>query len=140
MTRLERGAFVFVLLGVLFALWMVTAQISHAHSSPSVRPGPLHCDRVGCLRRRVWKKRALALSASDWAWLHSTGDCETYGTRRSASYRVAGKFFGRYQFALSTVWKAGFTLRPDLTWRYEQDVRAIRWRNRAGRGQWPNCG
>lgn len=132
-----------ILIALVAVLFFAGSARAEPNSKPpSVIPGPTNCDQANCKRRRVWRSRYHSLSRVDREWLRRTGDCETRGYARAASYRVniGNGYFGRYQFSASTARAAGYTKLPHRTWRYEQDVRTLRWRNRSGAGQWPICG
>lgn len=88
-------------------------------------------------RRFRWVIGWRNLSSYDRAWAINTSLCES---GRSPATNTGNGYYGAHQWALSTAWAAGFTKRPDFTSLAEQDVRAVRWRNQAGAGQWPVCG
>lgn len=106
------------------------------------------CNTWACVKR-VDKKRAARMErhmrrtiAPYRGWLDSTGDCETRGYSRSASYGVntGNGFYGRYQFDLSSWQAAGGVGYPHNAPALEQDYRAVVWLKKAGRGAWPVCG
>lgn len=128
-------------LAILFVALAGIVADAHAKPNahpPSIAPGKTNCASVNCKRRRVWRSRYAALPAADKAWLRGTRNCESrdYGLYRA---NTGNGYYGAYQFSWKTALAAGFTMYPNRTWRYEQDVRAIRWRNAHGAGQW-SCG
>jgi hypothetical protein len=86
--------------------------------------------------RHVWPIRFYRLSSRwrRWAWI--TGECESGNDPRAVS--KAGDH-GSHQFKMGTARAAGFTRDPVLTSWWEQAVRAVWWRWRSSRSQWPNC-
>jgi hypothetical protein len=92
-----------------------------------------HRDR----KRHPWVYAFEALSEADQAWAIATGSCESGNV---ATTDTGNGFLGAFQWVLSTWWAAGGSGSPtEATW-HEQAVRAVRWRNIAGAGQWPVCG
>lgn len=103
-----------------------------------------HFDKSRCKRKVHWEREFRRLPDRAMRWLHITGDCETRGTvRYFESYRVNGRYDGRYQFdPYRTAPAAGFTMAPWRVYYREQDVRAWRWRwnpASSGASEWPNC-
>jgi len=88
-------------------------------------------------KKFYWRIRWDKLSAADKAWADSTASCESGHNPRT---NTGNGFYGAFQFTASTAAAAGFQTLPHLTSWYEQAVRAVRWRNIAGSGQWPVCG
>jgi hypothetical protein len=88
-------------------------------------------------RRHHWQAEFEALSEADQQWAISTGACESGNV---ASTDTGNGFQGAFQWVQSTWEAAGGSGSPaDASW-YEQAVRAVRWRDIAGAGQWPACG
>lgn len=97
-----------------------------------------------CVRRAYarhpelrWRMEWRSLSSADQGWALATGACES-GNRPGTN--TGNGFLGAFQFTAPTARAAGFRSLPHLTSWWEQAVRAVRWRNIAGRGQWPICG
>ena len=88
-------------------------------------------------RRFRWRIEHAKLSSADRWWAHKTSVCESGRNPRIAT---GNGFYGAHQWLPSTWRAAGGRGLPTTTSIYEQDVRAVRWRNVAGRGQWPVCG
>lgn len=106
----------------------------------SVRPGPVNCNSNDCRERQYWVRQFRSLSSADRGWLWRTGECETGGLKRPYRANTGNGYWGRYQFSPPTARAAGFKIKVFKTFKREQDVRAIRWKRRAGAGQWPVCG
>jgi hypothetical protein len=98
----------------------------------SRRPGTAH----RCKHKVFWDRKYSELSSSDRRWLYPTRRCESDDGRDEHG---GGLYHGRYQYSLSTAWSAGYTMDPHLVYPHEDDVRTVRWRNRAGSSQWPRC-
>ena len=85
-----------------------------------------------------WRIRFNRLSPWDRNWAIWTGACESGNNPRAAT---GNGFYGAHQWLPST-WAAadhsGLWV-TNTSW-HHQAVVAVRWRNIAGRGQWPNCG
>ncbi len=88
-------------------------------------------------QRWYWVIRRARLSWSDKVWTVRTSSCES---GRDPGKNTGNGYFGAFQFSASTARAAGFGTLPHHVSLAEQDVRSIRWRNIAGRGQWPVCG
>jgi hypothetical protein len=103
---------------------------------PLWRCSPVHCVSVTTIKR--WRERV----RPHRGWLNSTGDCETRGYSRRASYKVntGNGFFGRYQFTLGTWRYVGGAGYPHENLPLEQDVRAVKLMLAEGAGHWPVCG
>jgi hypothetical protein len=84
-----------------------------------------------------WEREWRKLSAADQAWAMSTGECESGNV---ATTNTGNGFEGSFQFERATWHAAGGSGGADEASWYEQAVRAVRWRDIAGAGQWPNCG
>lgn len=85
----------------------------------------------------IWKIRFFRLSKADRNWAYITGECESGNDPNAAT---GNGFFGAHQWLPST-WAAADSTGMWVTgtsW-YHQAVVAVRWRNIAGSGQWPNC-
>lgn len=130
------------IIALFCASFAAPVQAKPNANPPSVVPGKTNCASVNCKRRRVWKKRFFELPYSDRQWVRSTGACETRGMSFYTSFRAntGNGYYGRLQFSWITARRAGFTLYPNRVWRYEQEVRGVRWMHSHGKGQWPICG
>lgn len=165
-SHLRWVAFLSVLLGVVFTL-LISCEGAHAHpgawASHSTRQAggapradtQRECEQLEhrhprsfrkhrCKHKVYWDRKYRELPRAARTWLRITGNCETRGTPRYfASYRVNGRYDGRYQFdPYSTAPAAGFTLPPWRVYFREQDVRTWRWRwnpRSSGASEWPNC-
>jgi hypothetical protein len=132
---------------ILIALTIAAAANSHeggwaSHSSYAAGGPPdartqARCRTHRCRHKVYWDRKYRELSASDKRWLYLLRSCET--TDGADEHDPSWSYHGRYQFSLQTAWSAGFTLDPHAVYNHEEDVRTVRWRNRAGSGQWPNC-
>lgn len=116
------------LIAVLLALVAATPQ-----------PANAVCRTAAC-HDRVYMKHTIRPHIE---WLRSTGDCES-GTRSLRSglraYNPAGPYMGRYQFDASSWRGAGGYGDPRNAGWLMQAYRAVRWKQKVGRGAWPNCG
>lgn len=88
-------------------------------------------------RRFYWQLTFARLSPGDQSWAISTGACES---GNDPTTNTGNGFLGAFQWVLSTWHAAGGSGSPVYASWHEQAVRAVRWRNIAGRGQWPVCG
>lgn len=135
-----------LLAGVLLAL---AGSPASAAATPDRRPAVVRqCGhnyrnrRVRrCRSRFYWRRRYRKIPSWGRAWLRSTAQCESGGNPRAHN----GPHHGKYQFLWNprdggTARSAGFRGDPHRAYEREQDVRAWRWRQRAGAGQWPVCG
>lgn len=93
--------------------------------------------RAGFHRRFHWSIQHSRLSSYDRWWAHKTSVCESGRNPRIAT---GNGYYGAHQWLPSTWRAAGGRGLPIYASIWEQDVRAVRWRNVAGRGQWPVCG
>jgi hypothetical protein len=85
-------------------------------------------------RRFYWQIQYGRLSLADQGWLGRIASCES--GHRADAHDPGGTHHGMYQYLLSTARAAGFKTDPHLASVYEQSVRTIWWRNRAGASQW----
>jgi hypothetical protein len=88
-------------------------------------------------RNNRWYIRYKRLPWGDQVWANNTSACES---GKNPAANTGNGFYGAFQFMLSTWHMAGGTGSPHMKSWYEQAVVAVRWRNRAGAGQWPVCG
>jgi hypothetical protein len=89
--------------------------------------------------RKLWRT---TISHADKAWYRATARCES---NNNPWINTGNGYFGSLQWLPST-WRAATGYRygpadlPIRHGRHEQAVVGVRWRNIAGRSQWPQCG
>jgi hypothetical protein len=107
------------------------------HSEHSERLQRRYFRRLRTWRRvHRWQLAFRRMPNYEQQWALSTARCES-GMHPAAH---GGPHHGAMQFTLPTARAAGFIGDPHNASLHEQLVRGIRWKWRAGAGQWPVCG
>jgi hypothetical protein len=116
------------------ALIAVLASLAFAAPAHAV------CRTAAC-HDRVYMKHTIRPHIG---WLQATGACESGGGRSLKAglraYNPAGPDMGRYQFDASSWRGAGGKGDPRNAGWLMQAYRAVRWKQKVGRGAWPVCG
>lgn len=140
-----------LLLAALATSLMLVSPATSVAKHNSVSPG---CHTKSCAKRvctsnrcqtrvlaKVRRKSAARLrssiSAADRAWLYKVRQCESGG---NYSTDTGNGFYGAYQFDWGSWAGAGGSGNPAAAPPWEQDMRALIWRSKAGVRAWPVCG